>query len=165
MQTHFSPLFLHNPMLGGLRGSPKGSPQDYQEVGGDSSCSQYCLPAQSLKSPRSLRGSQPMVVPAKVEPKTSVIPQPAPRTRARSTHSPPATPWGTLRTSKASSPHRGPVPQRRCVPSPPFGLQAGGQCPRPSATTMPQVFWSLPKHQHLWKLPSCGRCGTPEGFV
>ncbi|KAM6389162.1 LOW QUALITY PROTEIN: cilium assembly protein DZIP1L [Pluvialis apricaria] len=71
------------------------------------------IPAQSLKSPRSLRGSQPMAVPATVEPKASVIPQPAPRTRAPSIHSPPRTPWGTLRTSKTSGPHRGLVPQRR----------------------------------------------------
>ncbi|KAM7107028.1 LOW QUALITY PROTEIN: cilium assembly protein DZIP1L [Ciconia maguari] len=70
------------------------------------------IPAQSLKSPRSLRGSQPMVIPVAVEPEASLIPQPAPRSRARSTHSPLRTPWGTLRTSKASNHHRGLVPQR-----------------------------------------------------
>ncbi|XP_072724584.1 cilium assembly protein DZIP1L [Ciconia boyciana] len=70
------------------------------------------IPAQSLKSPRSLRGSQPMVIPAAVEPEASLIPEPAPRSRARSTHSPLRTPWGTLRTSKASNHHRGLVPQR-----------------------------------------------------
>ncbi|XP_050758574.1 cilium assembly protein DZIP1L [Gymnogyps californianus] len=70
------------------------------------------IPAQSPKSPRSFRGSQPMAIPAAVEPEASVIPQPAPRSRARSTHSPPRTPWGTLRTSKTSSPHRGLVPRR-----------------------------------------------------
>ncbi|KAM6198580.1 LOW QUALITY PROTEIN: cilium assembly protein DZIP1L [Sarcoramphus papa] len=71
------------------------------------------IPAQSTKSPRSFRGSQPMAIPAVVEPEASVIPQPAPRSRARSTHSPPRTPWGTLRTSKTSSPHRGLVPRPR----------------------------------------------------
>ncbi|KAM6122269.1 LOW QUALITY PROTEIN: cilium assembly protein DZIP1L [Pterocles gutturalis] len=70
------------------------------------------IPAQSLKSPRSLPKSQPTVVPAAVEPKALVIPQPAPRSRAHSTHSPPGTSWGTPRTSKASSPHPAPVPWR-----------------------------------------------------
>nr|XP_009939107.1 PREDICTED: zinc finger protein DZIP1L [Opisthocomus hoazin] len=71
------------------------------------------IQAQSPKRPRSLRGSQPMVIPAVVEPKASVIPQLAPWSKACSTHSPPGTPWGTLWTSKASRSHRAPVPQRR----------------------------------------------------
>ncbi|XP_074009890.1 cilium assembly protein DZIP1L [Numenius arquata] len=69
------------------------------------------IPAQSLKTPRSLHGSQPMAIPAAVEPEALVVPQPAPRRRAHSTHSPPRTPWGTLQMSKASSPHRGLVPR------------------------------------------------------
>ncbi|XP_042657227.1 zinc finger protein DZIP1L isoform X2 [Tyto alba] len=68
------------------------------------------IPAQSPKSLRSLRGSQPMVIPAAVEPEASVILQPTPRSRAHSTHSRLRTAWGTLRTSKASSPLRGLVP-------------------------------------------------------
>ncbi|XP_074768241.1 cilium assembly protein DZIP1L [Athene noctua] len=68
------------------------------------------IPAQSPKNPRSLHGSQPMAMPAAVEPEASVIPQPAPRSRSRSTHSTTRTPWGTLRTSKAISPHQGLVP-------------------------------------------------------
>ncbi|XP_054062552.1 cilium assembly protein DZIP1L-like [Rissa tridactyla] len=69
------------------------------------------IPAQSLKSSRSLGGSRPMVTPAAVEPEALVVRQPAPRSRTHSTHSPPRTPRGALRTSKASSPHRGLVPQ------------------------------------------------------
>ncbi|KAM6063359.1 LOW QUALITY PROTEIN: cilium assembly protein DZIP1L [Chlamydotis macqueenii] len=60
------------------------------------------LPAQSLKSPRPLRGSQPVAIPAAGA---------APRSRAHSTHRPPGTPWGALRTSKASSPLRASVPR------------------------------------------------------
>ncbi|XP_009321184.1 PREDICTED: zinc finger protein DZIP1L [Pygoscelis adeliae] len=60
------------------------------------------IPAESPKSPRSIRGAQPMAIPAAVEPEASVILQPAPRSRTRSTHSPPRTPWGTLWTSKAT---------------------------------------------------------------
>ncbi|KAM6127542.1 LOW QUALITY PROTEIN: cilium assembly protein DZIP1L [Phoenicopterus ruber ruber] len=71
------------------------------------------IPAQSLKSLRSLHGSQPTVIPAAVEPEASVIPRPAPQSRARSTHSPPRTPWGTLWTSKASRSHQGLVPRWR----------------------------------------------------
>ncbi|XP_056215098.1 cilium assembly protein DZIP1L [Falco biarmicus] len=63
------------------------------------------IPARNLKSPRSLHGSQPMAIPAAAEPGALVIPQPTPQIRTCSTHSPPRTPWGTLRTSKASSPH------------------------------------------------------------
>ncbi|XP_063195850.1 cilium assembly protein DZIP1L isoform X3 [Chroicocephalus ridibundus] len=70
------------------------------------------IPAQSLKSSRSLGGSQPMVTPAAVEPEALVVHQPAPRSRAHSTHSPPRMPRRALRTSKASSSHRGLVPQR-----------------------------------------------------
>ncbi|XP_074689357.1 cilium assembly protein DZIP1L [Strix aluco] len=70
------------------------------------------IPAQSPKNPRSLWGSQPVTTPAAVEPEASVIPQPAPRSRSRSTHSPPRTRRGTLRTSKAISPHQGLVPRQ-----------------------------------------------------
>ncbi|XP_074888311.1 cilium assembly protein DZIP1L isoform X3 [Buteo buteo] len=68
------------------------------------------IPAQSRKTPRSLCGSQPMAIPAAAEPEALVIPQPAPWSRACSTHSTPRTLWGTLRTSKAGSPHQGLVP-------------------------------------------------------
>ncbi|XP_069647902.1 cilium assembly protein DZIP1L [Haliaeetus albicilla] len=70
------------------------------------------IPAQSRKTPRSLCGSQPMAIPATAEPEALVIPQPAPWSRACSTHSTPRTLWGTLRTSKAGSPHQGLVPWR-----------------------------------------------------
>ncbi|KAK2538670.1 Dzip1l [Columba livia] len=67
----------------------------------------------SPKSPMSLGGSQPMVTPAAAEAKALVIPQPAPQSRARSLQSPPRSSWGTLGTSKATSPHRGLVPWQR----------------------------------------------------
>ncbi|XP_029885109.1 zinc finger protein DZIP1L [Aquila chrysaetos chrysaetos] len=63
------------------------------------------IPAQSRKTPRSLCGSQPMAIPAAAEAEALAIPQPAPWSRACSTHSSPRTLWGTLRTSKAGSPH------------------------------------------------------------
>ncbi|KAM6414143.1 LOW QUALITY PROTEIN: cilium assembly protein DZIP1L [Rhynochetos jubatus] len=71
------------------------------------------IPAQSLKSLRTLRGSQPMVIPAAEGPEDLVIPQSAPRSRARSTHSPPKTPRGTPWTPKTSRPHQGLIPQKR----------------------------------------------------
>ncbi|XP_061210431.1 cilium assembly protein DZIP1L isoform X2 [Neopsephotus bourkii] len=60
-------------------------------------------PAQSLKTPRSLRGSKPMSIPAAVEPEATVIPHPASWSRALSKYSPSRTPWGTMGTSR---PHR-----------------------------------------------------------
>ncbi|XP_074955640.1 cilium assembly protein DZIP1L isoform X4 [Phalacrocorax aristotelis] len=84
------------------------------------------IPAQSPKSPRSLCGSQPMTTPAVVQPEASAIPQPAPWRKACSTHSSPRTPWGILQTSKASSTHRGLVPQRSSE------AKLGGKKPAPS---------------------------------
>ncbi|XP_053930545.1 cilium assembly protein DZIP1L [Cuculus canorus] len=70
------------------------------------------IPAQSPKSSRSFRGSQPTAIPASAEPEALVIPQPAPCSRARSTQHSPRTLKDTLRLDKASSPHRGLVPQQ-----------------------------------------------------
>ncbi|XP_026711351.1 zinc finger protein DZIP1L [Athene cunicularia] len=70
------------------------------------------IPAQSPKNPRSLHGSQPMAMPAAVEPEASVILQPAPRSRSRSTHNTTRTISGTLQTSKAINPHQGLVPRQ-----------------------------------------------------
>ncbi|XP_012982916.2 cilium assembly protein DZIP1L [Melopsittacus undulatus] len=66
------------------------------------------IPAQSLKTPRSLRGSRPMSIPAAGEPEATVILHPVSWSRALSTHSPSRTPWGTMGTSR---PHRV-IPQR-----------------------------------------------------
>ncbi|XP_054691771.1 cilium assembly protein DZIP1L isoform X2 [Grus americana] len=93
---------LVQALMGKVRRRKKPSTNLPQQV--------FIIPARSPKSPRSLRRSQPTAIPAAAKPEASLIPQPAPRSRARSTHSPPGTPWGTLRTSKASSPHRGLVP-------------------------------------------------------
>ncbi|OPJ86825.1 zinc finger protein DZIP1L [Patagioenas fasciata monilis] len=71
------------------------------------------IPDPSPKSPVSLGGSQPMVTPAAAQSKALVIPQPAPRSRTRSLQNPPRSPWGTLRTSKATRPHQGLVPWQR----------------------------------------------------
>ncbi|KAM9279266.1 LOW QUALITY PROTEIN: cilium assembly protein DZIP1L [Morus bassanus] len=109
------------------------------------------IPAQSPKSLRSLCGSQPMAIPAVVEPEASVIPQPAPQSRAHSTHSPPRTLWGTLRTSKASSPHQGLVPQRR--DSHIHDVEALGETPGCSGTetswgeTLPSPELSIAQNQ------------------
>ncbi|XP_054691773.1 cilium assembly protein DZIP1L isoform X4 [Grus americana] len=96
---------LVQALMGKVRRRKKPSTNLPQQV--------FIIPARSPKSPRSLRRSQPTAIPAAAKPEASLIPQPAPRSRARSTHSPPGTPWGTLRTSKASSPHRGLVPWQR----------------------------------------------------
>ncbi|KAM9543304.1 cilium assembly protein DZIP1L isoform 4-T8 [Guaruba guarouba] len=58
------------------------------------------IPAQSLKTPRSLRGSKPMTIPAAVGPEATVIPHPASWSRALSKHSPSRAPWGTMGTSR-----------------------------------------------------------------
>ncbi|KAM6261104.1 cilium assembly protein DZIP1L [Spheniscus humboldti] len=100
------------------------------------------IPAQSPKSPRSIRGSQLMAIPSAVEPEASVILQPAPRSRTHSTHSPPRTPWGTLRSSKASSPHRGLVPRWR--DSHIHNGEALGEMPGCSGTETTQQGETLP---------------------
>ncbi|XP_062462415.1 cilium assembly protein DZIP1L [Pezoporus occidentalis] len=66
------------------------------------------IPAQSLKTPRSLHGSKPMSIPAAVEPEATVIPHPVSWSRALFTYSPSRAPWGTMGTSR---PHRV-VPRR-----------------------------------------------------
>ncbi|KAM9008526.1 cilium assembly protein DZIP1L isoform 4-T8 [Ara ararauna] len=58
------------------------------------------IPAQSLKTPRSLHGSRPMTIPAAVGPEATVIPHPASWSRALSNHSPSRAPWGTMGTSR-----------------------------------------------------------------
>ncbi|XP_065496264.1 cilium assembly protein DZIP1L [Caloenas nicobarica] len=85
------------------------------------------IPAPSPKSPVSLGGSQPMATPTAAEPKALVIPQPAPRSRTRSPHSPPRSPWGTLRTSKATCHHRGLVPRQS--PEAMLGGKKPAPCP------------------------------------
>nr|XP_013795261.1 PREDICTED: zinc finger protein DZIP1L [Apteryx mantelli mantelli] len=77
------------------------------------------IPVQSPKRPwplhRSLQSSQPTVKVAALQPGASAAPRPAPRSRVRTTHSPPGTHPGTTQTLKASnptSPRLGPVPQQ-----------------------------------------------------
>ncbi|XP_025956369.2 cilium assembly protein DZIP1L isoform X2 [Dromaius novaehollandiae] len=92
--------------------------KQYEKLDGTFPQQLSVIPARSKKSPwplhRSLPSSQPTVKLAASQPAASAAPQPAPRSRARTTHSPPGTPLGTTRTLKASnptSPGLGPVPQ------------------------------------------------------
>lgn len=55
-----------------------------------------------LQARRAPCGSQPMATPAAAKPKALVIPQPAPRSRTRSPHSPPRSPWGPAKPPAAT---------------------------------------------------------------